>query len=185
MEDVLDIKISPQGAKLQPGEFSRTTTVRSNPFLSPSDSRPGVRPLSPRRTIDKRGQHPRLPHLPTMGQLRPKVTIKKETVKKLDFMPTPKDGPNVTHKAELYMPGDMVHMHYEKVRAKTPVCMLDNSSLMRYEKVRAKSPVRTLDNSSAHYQVRGVRTPTGYQKELIPPLVRDELNKEESVHSTP
>ncbi|RLN35397.1 hypothetical protein C2845_PM03G28910 [Panicum miliaceum] len=70
-----------------------------------------------------------------------------------------------SHEVERYMEGD--------------------TALMRYKEVKAKTPVRTPDNSPARYRIIRVKTPTGYEKQLIPPVERDELNTEESVRSTP
>lgn len=91
MENVLDIDVSPQGIKLRSEGFGRATPVQPNTYMTPSPSHSGIRPLSPRRSIDKgRVQHPELPYHPTTGQLHPKVTIKRESAKKLDFTPTPR-----------------------------------------------------------------------------------------------
>lgn len=60
--------------------------------------------------------------------------------------------------------------------------MAGNTEMVRYRMVE-KAPMRTSGNSPTDYQVQGVRIPTGYGKQLIPPLVREEL--EESTQSSP
>ena len=87
------------------------------------------------------------PRHPTMGQLHLKG-IKMESAKKMDFTPTLRDKSNISHKAELYMAGDVALMPYKKMDDKTPVHTLENSPARYRIRVGVSKPLQVIKMSS-------------------------------------
>lgn len=162
--DLQAIVVTPRPEAVEEGgRVGRTPMGRPNPHLAPTRSRSQARSLSPRRAISKGKGVVDSPR-PTTGQIRPKVVVKPGSSKKLFDgelpTPTPKEEPMYIRTAAMY-----VQKSTSSIKALTP---------------GEKTPDHPI-----RYKIKGVRTPQGFGKQLIPPLAREEYEHEESVHSTP